>query len=47
VYEYNWFGVENGGCGLSCLFDAGLVEADGTTRPVYDVFASKLKSYSR
>jgi hypothetical protein len=47
VYEYNWFGVENGGCGLSCLFDAGLVDPDGTPRPVYDVFASKLKSYSR
>jgi hypothetical protein len=47
VYEYNWFGVENGGCGLSCLFDAGLVHPDGTPRPVYDVFASKLKSYSR
>jgi hypothetical protein len=47
VYEYNWFGVENGGCGLSCLFDAGLVDPDGTPRPVYDVFATKLKSYSR
>jgi hypothetical protein len=47
VYEYNWFGVENGGCGRSCLFDAGLVDSDGTPRPVYDVFASKLRSYSR
>jgi hypothetical protein len=47
VYEYNWFGVENGGCGRSCLFDAGLVDADGTPRPVYDVFASKLAGYSR
>jgi hypothetical protein len=47
VYEYNWFGVENGGCGRSCLFDAGLVDPDGTPRPVYDVFATKLKSYSR
>jgi hypothetical protein len=47
VYEYNWFGIENGGCGRSCLFDAGLVDPDGTPRPVYDVFASKLRNYSR
>jgi hypothetical protein len=48
VYEYNWFGIENGtGCGTSCLFDAGLVDPDGTPRPVLNVFASKLKSYSR
>jgi hypothetical protein len=47
VYSYNWFGVENGGCGSSCLFDAGLVDPDGTPRPVYNVFASKLRNYSR
>jgi hypothetical protein len=48
VYSYNWFGIENGtSCGSSCLFDAGLVDPDGSTRPVYDVFKSKLKSYSR
>jgi hypothetical protein len=47
VYEYNWFGVENGGCGRSCLFDAGLVDPDGAPRPVYNVFASKLRTYSR
>lgn len=47
VYSYNWFGAETGGCGSSCLFDAGLVDPDGTPRPVYDVFASKLRSYSR
>ena len=47
VYEYNWFGVENGGCGRSCLFDAGLVDPDGAPRPVYNVFASKMRSYSR
>jgi hypothetical protein len=47
VYEYNWFGVENGGCGRSCLFDAGLVDPDGAPRPAYDVFATKLKNYSR
>jgi hypothetical protein len=48
VYSYNWFGSENGaGCGSSCLFDAGLVDPDGTPRPVYNVFASKVKNYSR
>jgi hypothetical protein len=47
VYAYNWFGVENGGCGRSCRFDAGLVDPDGTPRPVYGVFARKLSSYSR
>jgi hypothetical protein len=46
VYEYNWFGAENGGCG-PCKFDAGLVDPDGTPRPVYSVFAAKLKSYAR
>ena len=47
VYSYNWFGVENGSCASRCKFDAGLVAADGTPRPVYAVFATKLKSYSR
>lgn len=47
VYSYNWFGAETGDCGSSCLFDAGLVDPDGTPRPVYDVFAAKLRSYSR
>jgi len=47
VYSYNWFGVVNGPCGTTCPFDAGLVDPDGTPRPVYSVFAAKLKSYSR
>jgi hypothetical protein len=48
VYEYNWFGVENGtSCARSCLFDAGLVDPDGTPRPVYNVVAAKLRNYSR
>ena len=48
VYSYNWFGIENGSsCGSRCLFDAGLVDPDGTTRPVYDVFKSQLRNYSR
>ena len=25
VYSYNFFGIENGGCGSTCRFDAGLV----------------------
>ena len=48
VYSYNFFGIENGtSCGGRCRFDAGLVDPDGTPRPVFDVFKSKLKSYSR
>jgi len=47
VYSYNWFGLETGDCGSTCRFDAGLVNADGSSRPVYDVFAARLRSYSR
>jgi hypothetical protein len=48
VYEYNFFGIENGtACGSRCLFDAGLVDPDGTPRPVFSVFKAKLASYSR
>lgn len=47
VYSYNWFGIENGGCGNNCRFDAGLVDPDGSRRPVYNVFASKLRGFSR
>lgn len=48
VYSYNFFGIETGpGCGSRCRFDAGLVNADGTPRPVFHVFKSRLRSYSR
>jgi hypothetical protein len=49
VYSYNFFGIENetSGCGSRCRFDAGLVDPDGTPRPVFSVFKSKLRSYSR
>ena len=48
IYSYNWFGIENGtSCGSRCRFDAGLVDPDGTPRPVYAVFKSKLASFSR
>jgi hypothetical protein len=48
VYSYNWFGIENGpSCGSRCRFDAGLVDPDGTPRPVYAVFKSKLANYAR
>jgi hypothetical protein len=47
VYAYNWFGVENGPCATTCKFDSGLVDPDGTPRPVLAVFASNLKNYSR
>jgi len=47
VYSYNWFGIEDGGCGLSCRFDAGLVGPDGSPRPVFSVFAARLRGFSR
>ncbi len=47
VYSYNYFGIERGGCGSTCLFDAGLVRPDGSLRPVYNVFKAKLASFSR
>ena len=48
VYSYNFFGIENGsGCGSRCQFDAGLVDPDGTPRPVFAVFKQKLRSFSR
>jgi hypothetical protein len=47
VYSYNWFGAQTGGCGSSCLFDAGLVNPNGTIRPVYTVFKAKLANFSR
>jgi hypothetical protein len=47
VYSYNFFGIENGGCGRTCRFDAGLVDPDGTPRPVFSVFKSKIAAYSR
>ncbi|MDQ3722111.1 MAG: hypothetical protein M3376_03370 [Actinomycetota bacterium] len=48
VYSYNFFGIENGtSCGTRCQFDAGLVDADGTPRPVFFTFKRKLAAYSR
>lgn len=49
VYSYNFFGIEDAsyGCGARCRFDAGLVDPDGTPRPVFAVFRSRLAAYSR
>jgi hypothetical protein len=48
VYSYNWSGIETGtGCGSHCRFDAGLVNVDGSLRPVYATFKSKLSGFSR
>lgn len=47
IYSYNWFGIETGGCGTTCRFDAGLVNPNGTLRPVYNVFKSKAANFSR
>jgi hypothetical protein len=47
VYSYNWFGIEKPGCGAHCRFDAGLVDPDGTPRPVYAVFKARISDFSR
>jgi hypothetical protein len=47
VYSYNFSGIENGGCGSRCRFDGGLVDPDGTPRPVFYVFKTKAANYSR
>lgn len=47
VYSYNYFGSHDTSCGSSCSFDAGLVNANGSLRPVYNVFKSKLANFSR
>ncbi len=49
VYSYNFFGIEDAsyGCGSRCRFDAGLIDADGTPRPVFFTFKSKLARFSR
>jgi hypothetical protein len=47
VYSYNFFGLEDGGCGLTCRFDAGLVDADGTPRPAFTTFKQRAAAFSR
>ena len=48
VYSYNFFGIEtDASCGSRCQFDAGLVDADGTPRPVFAVFKQRLRAFSR
>jgi len=48
VYSYNFFGIEtSSSCGRRCQFDAGLVDPDGTPRPVFTVFKQKARAYSR
>jgi hypothetical protein len=34
-------------CRIGCPFDAGLLRPDGTPRPVYAVFKTRLAAYSR
>ncbi len=49
VYSYNFFGINNGdtNCGRTCQFDAGLVDPDGTPRPVFSVFKQRASAFSR
>jgi hypothetical protein len=42
LYSYNWSGAD-----CQVRFDAGLVNANGTPRPHYAIFKSKLKDYKR
>jgi hypothetical protein len=48
VYSYNFFGIEGDTpCGRTCQFDAGLVDPDGTPRPVFAVFKQRAAAFSR
>ena len=49
IYSYNFFGIEDdsSGCGTTCRFDAGLVDPDGTPRPVFATFKSRAAAFSR
>jgi hypothetical protein len=48
VYSYNFFGIEGDTpCGGTCQFDAGLVDPDGTPRPVFTVFKQRAAAFSR
>lgn len=42
LYSYNWTGAD-----CKVRFDAGLVNANGTPRPHYAIFKSKLKDFQR
>ncbi len=48
VYSYNFFGINNDtSCGRTCQFDAGLVDPDGTQRPVFRTFKQRATVFSR
>ena len=48
VYSYNFFGINNDtSCGRTCQFDAGLVDPDGTPRPVFTTFKQRAAAFSR
>ncbi len=48
VYSYNFYGINNDtSCGRTCQFDAGLVDPDGTPRPVFTTFKQRARAFSR
>jgi len=48
VYSYNFYGINNDtSCGRTCQFDAGLVDPDGTPRPVFTTFKQRAAAFSR
>jgi hypothetical protein len=48
VYSYNFYGINNDtSCGRTCQFDAGLVDPDGTPRPVFRTFKQRATAFSR
>ena len=48
VYSYNFYGINNDtSCGRTCQFDAGLVDPDGTPRPVFRTFKQRATVFSR
>jgi hypothetical protein len=44
LYVYNWTGTD---CSAGVRFDAGLVRPDGSVRPGYNTFRSRLKGFKR
>jgi hypothetical protein len=46
LYSYNFFGTTKAQCEAG-LFDAGLIESSGKTRPAYDSFAAQSRFFAR
>ncbi len=45
LYSFNWSPTPH--CATTARFDAGLIDPDGTPRPGYTVFKSKLAGFKK